>query len=34
MGDNAVAIVLMVVSFLVTFMVPLYLLAGIFGVGA
>jgi len=30
MGDNGLAIVLMVVGFLVTFMLPLYALAAIF----
>jgi hypothetical protein len=30
MGDNAVAIVLMVVGFLITFMLPLYALAALF----
>jgi hypothetical protein len=30
MGDNAIAIVLIVLGFLVTFMLPLYALAAIF----
>jgi hypothetical protein len=30
MGDNAVAIVLMVVGFLITFMLPLYALTALF----
>jgi len=30
MGDNAVAIVMMIAGFLITFMLPLYALAAIF----